>query len=118
MGEEDWKVTQLVLTLLRNLLANAIQALAELPAGSERRVTVDAGLEHGKVWIRIADNGPGIAPSIRARLFEPFVTGRANGVGIGLALSRRIARAHGGDLRLVDEGPGATFELSIPGASA
>src|SRR5690606_16842531 len=60
--------------VMRNLLANALQALAELPEGAERRISVDAGLDAGFVWIRIADNGPGIAEPVRARLFEPYVS--------------------------------------------
>ncbi|XYJ08873.1 ATP-binding protein [Telluria sp. B2] len=96
--------------VLRNLLANAIQALAELPEGLARRVTVDAGLERGKVWIRIADNGPGIAPSIRARLFEPFVSLKSSGLGLGLAISRAIVEAHGGSLAAA---PGRHAVLTI-----
>ncbi|HTM29914.1 MAG TPA: ATP-binding protein, partial [Vicinamibacterales bacterium] len=64
--------------------------------------------------VRVIDNGPGVAPSVRRRLFEPFVTGRSNGVGIGLALARRIARAHGGELREVTRPGGTCFELTLP----
>jgi len=66
----------------------------------------------------VRDNGPGIPEPLRARLFEPFVTGKPNGVGIGLALSRRIARAHGGDLELEAPGPGASFLLTLPAEAA
>jgi CheY-like chemotaxis protein len=103
--------------VLRNLLANAIQALAELPEGLARRVTVDAGLERGKVWIRIADNGPGIAASIRARLFEPFVSLKSSGLGLGLAISRRLIECMDGRIWAENNtGRGATFafDLSAP----
>lgn len=99
--------------VLRNLLANAIQALAELPAGEERRVAVDAGLDQGKVWIRIADNGPGIDASIRARLFEPFVSLKSSGLGLGLAISRAIVEAHGGSLAAAP-GPHAVLTIVLP----
>ena len=92
---------------------NAIQALAELPAGEERRVAVDAGLDHGKAWIRIADNGPGIAASIRARLFEPFVSLKSSGLGLGLAISRAIVEAHGGSLAAAP-GPHAVLTIVLP----
>lgn len=99
--------------VLRNLLANALQALAELPVGAERRVTVDAGHAHDKVWIRIADNGPGIAASIRARLFEPFVSLKSSGLGLGLAISRAIVEAHGGSLAAAP-GPHAVLTIVLP----
>jgi signal transduction histidine kinase len=75
---------------------------------------VEIGRTGDTCFVRVIDNGPGVAEEIRPRLFEPFVTGRSNGVGIGLALSRRIARAHGGDLRLVDNPRGTCFELTLP----
>ena len=64
--------------------------------------------------VRVLDNGPGVSPQVRPRLFEPFVTGKPSGVGIGLALSRNIARAHGGELALQDGAAGATFVLTMP----
>ena len=62
----------------------------------------------------VRDSGPGVAPAVKRRLFEPFVTGKPNGVGIGLALSRRIARAHGGDLVHEEAVSGAAFRLVLP----
>lgn len=99
--------------VLRNLLANAIQALAELPAGAERRIAVDAGVDGATVWIRIADNGPGIAASIRARLFEPFVSLKSSGLGLGLAISRAIVEAHGGTLS-AEPGRHAVLKIVLP----
>ena len=103
--------------VLRNLLSNAIQALAELPAGAERRVAVDAGLQGNMAWIRIADNGPGIADSIRARLFEPFVSLKSSGLGLGLAISRAIVEAHGGTLA-VEAGRHAVLRIVLPALPA
>ena len=82
------------------------------------RVTVEAGRNGAGPFVRVIDNGPGVNARIKPRLFEPFVTGRSNGVGIGLALSRRIARAHGGDLRLVEGTRETAFELTLPGDAA
>jgi len=67
------------------------------------------------VEIAIEDRGPGIRPDIRDRLFQPFVTGRAGGVGLGLALAQRIVVLHGGRLRLEDrEGGGSRAVLWFP----
>lgn len=105
----------LIHVVLTNLVSNALDFAG---AGQPPRVVVDAGVADTRCFVRVTDNGPGVAASIKPRLFEPFVTGRSNGVGIGLALSRRIARAHGGELRLVADVPGTCFELTLPGAPA
>lgn len=84
--------------VLRNLLANAFQALSQQSGALERRVAVDAGVDDEWLWIRIADNGPGIANKIRARLFEPFISLKSSGLGLGLAISRSIVETHGGSL--------------------
>jgi signal transduction histidine kinase len=105
----------LIHVVLTNLVGNALDFAG---SGQPPQVVVETGSSAARCFVRVIDNGPGVAASIRPRLFEPFVTGRSNGVGIGLALSRRIARAHGGDLRLADEVAGTCFELTLPGASA
>jgi len=64
--------------------------------------------------IDVIDDGPGVPASLRDTLFQPLVSGRANGSGLGLALSREIAREHGGELRYVSR-PGETvFSLYLP----
>jgi signal transduction histidine kinase len=67
--------------------------------------------------VAVVDNGPGIAPEDRARLFEPFFSRKPNGTGLGLATSRRLVEAHGGRLE-VEEAPGggAAFVLHLPAA--
>jgi two-component system nitrogen regulation sensor histidine kinase GlnL len=68
--------------------------------------------------VDVRDDGAGVAEAVREHLFEPLVSGRADGVGLGLALSRELVREHGGDLRYVSR-PGATvFSLYLPLESA
>ncbi len=107
-----------------NLLVNAQQALAAPAAMTAvRRVSVSTGLEarrperEPRVWLRVTDNGPGVSAEVRARIFEPFFTTKPEGLGtgLGLAVSRSIARDHGGDLVIeASTGQGASFRLSLP----
>jgi signal transduction histidine kinase len=99
--------------VLRNLLSNAIQALAQVPDENGRRIAIDAGRDGGTVWIRIADNGPGIADKIRSRLFEPFVSLKSSGLGLGLAISRSIVETHGGTLT-AEPGRHAVLMITLP----
>jgi len=90
-----------------NLLLNACEAN---PAGPVR-VAIS---RDERVHVRVSDAGPGVAPELRARLFEPFVTSKPAGSGLGLAVSAALAQAHGGSLKLVPSEVGATFELELP----
>jgi len=117
-GDED-----LLHRVVSNLVLNAVQA-----AGTGARVTVrtgrpashelprGAGIEN-PVALAVSDNGPGIPENLRARLFDPFVTGRVGGTGLGLAIVQRAVEAHRG-LVLVDstEGKGTTFTVYFPAA--
>jgi two-component system NtrC family sensor kinase len=109
--------------VVMNLLVNAQQALGTREG--ERRLTLSTGLapmaeqdrrRSPRVWMRVRDNGPGIPLALRDRIFESFFTtkGEGTGTGLGLAVSRSIARDHGGELTLLDEGPGACFCLQLP----
>ena len=71
--------------------------------------------DHDAVTIRIADNGPGL-PADRSRLFEPYVTMKASGTGLGLPIVKKIVEEHGGSLSLGDrpDGPGALAEIRLP----
>jgi len=99
--------------VLVNLGQNAVQAGAT-------RVEVSARQAEGRVEIELADNGPGLPPRARERLFEPFAgSARPGGMGLGLAIARELMRAHGGDIRLVrSTGAGTVFRLELPLPSA
>jgi signal transduction histidine kinase len=98
-----------------NLIANALDAM---PEGGT--VTISAVLEDGAAVVQVEDNGPGIPPEIRSRLFQPFVSaGKRNGLGLGLALSRQTVLEHGGDMWVESAaGRGARFSFRLPGAQA
>jgi signal transduction histidine kinase len=98
-----------------NLIGNALEAMPE--GGS---VNLSAELEGSSVVVRVQDTGPGIAPEIRSKLFQPFVSaGKRNGLGLGLALTRQTVVEHGGDMWVDSEpGHGARFSIRLPGAQA
>jgi two-component system C4-dicarboxylate transport sensor histidine kinase DctB len=93
-----------------NLLQNAAEALAGRP---DPTITLRVTLGDGLVWVRIQDNGPGIAPDIAARLFTPFATSRSNGLGLGLVIASDIMTELGGSLRWLAGESGACFELEL-----
>jgi signal transduction histidine kinase len=95
--------------VLDNLVRNAIEAS---PRGSTVKVDVENGGERADV--RVADRGSGVPNDRRGELFEPFFTTKPEGVGLGLALSRAIASAHGGTLGYRREADATIFELSLP----
>jgi len=105
--------------VLLNLILNAMDAVEDV-AAARRKVTVWAQ-RHGEREIEVAveDNGPGIAPERLGHLFEPFFTTKANGMGIGLSISRTIIEAHSGRIWAENNaGDGATFRFTLPLAGA
>lgn len=93
-----------------NLLDNAVR---HAPHGGHV-VLAAQRTAAGRLLLRVDDDGAGVSDAMQARLFEPFSTGRADGTGLGLALAREVALAHGGDLRHVALAPGSRFELDLP----
>lgn len=94
---------------LRNLVANAARA-----AGAGGRVEVRCRGVGPDVVLEVEDDGPGVAPEVRERLFEPFLAGPGGGTGLGLAIARQLILAHGGSIAVHSE-PGATvFALKLP----
>jgi signal transduction histidine kinase len=94
-----------------NLIDNALEAM---PHGGH--LDIEAQRKNGNVLIRVEDSGPGIPDDVRSRLFQPFVSsGKKNGLGLGLALSRKTLLDHGGDLWAdPGKGQGARFWVRLP----
>jgi len=96
-----------------NLVRNAGEAMAATGEGGTLEVV--ARLLRGQVEVRVKDNGPGIAPEDRAKVFEPFFSTKETGTGLGLALTQQIIQEHGGTIELESEpGAGTTFVVRLP----
>ncbi len=94
---------------LDNLVVNAIQAA---PANSV--ILLAAESDGASLTLSVHDDGDGPPEAIREHMFEPFVTSRADGVGLGLSIVSEVAGAHGGVARLAERGAGTTFEIVLP----
>ena len=95
-----------------NLIDNAVHA-----AGEQGQVWVKAGSDPREVEVSVEDSGKGIDPAIRARLFEPLITTKAKGIGLGLALVKRIIERHGGTISYAPRDKGARFVVRLPRAA-
>jgi len=99
--------------VMRNLVANAFEALRAFEG--PRGIDVSLRESADAIVVTVRDSGPGIAPAMFPRLFEPLATGSPAGMGMGLVISRSIAEAHGGRLWVEPgPGPGAAFHFSLP----
>ncbi len=99
-----------------NLIGNALDAL-ESSGKKDPHVDIGAGenLAGTEVWLRVRDNGPGIAPEMVEKLFTPFQTSKPSGTGLGLAISRKLVEAHGGTLEArTNAGGGAELTVTVP----
>jgi C4-dicarboxylate-specific signal transduction histidine kinase len=104
-----------IVQVLTNLVQNALDAVGHL--GGLGRVHIAIAPDGtGSAAVTVTDNGPGVAPEIAARLFEPYATTKSHGTGLGLAIAQRIAIEHNGELSCVASAPasGAVFRLVLP----
>jgi signal transduction histidine kinase len=100
--------------VLLNLVRNAIEAM-EGCAG--KRILIMARKDGAMVEISVADTGPGLAPEVAEKLFQPFVTTKSGGMGVGLSLCRSIVEAHGGRIDASPrDGGGTVFSFTVPAA--
>lgn len=100
--------------VMLNLIHNSLEASA--PAG---RVSVATSVNGAAVRIQVADDGPGVDPSVQAHLFEPYFTTKSSGTGLGLAICRKIINAHGGQISLESAVAGNTvFCIALPRAES
>ena len=95
-----------------NLIRNAVEAME---TSSRRELTIGVARQNAFAFFSVADTGSGIAPEIAKHLFQPFVTSKANGMGVGLSICRTIIEAHGGRINArVHDGGGTVFEFTLP----
>jgi C4-dicarboxylate-specific signal transduction histidine kinase len=103
--------------VLLNLVLNGLDAMADTPT-SERRLHVTTSTRNGEIAVAVRDKGAGIASSAMADIFEPFVTTKAEGMGMGLSIARSIIEAHRGRIHAENNfDKGATVRFTIPTAS-
>jgi signal transduction histidine kinase len=111
MGDSD-----LLEQVFGNLMRNSLQSLEAF--ATKAKINWSLGqTESGKVWARIEDNGPGVPADIRAKLFTPFVTTKAQGTGLGLSFVKKVVEDEGGTITYLDRKVGACFEIMLPEAT-
>jgi len=101
--------------VLVNLVRNAVEAMTDAPR--RELVIATARSSEGMIEVAVSDTGPGIADAIKPGLFQPFVTSKDTGMGVGLSICRTIVETHGGELWAEDNpGGGATLRFTVPGS--
>ncbi len=113
-----WVDRDLIENAMGNLFKNALQAVEGVP---QPKVAWRLGKDlQGMLLLSISDNGPGISPEVKDRIFTPFVTSKAQGTGLGLSFSKQVFEEHGGSISSSSESSlslgGACFEIRIPAA--
>ncbi len=97
--------------VLLNLVRNAMEAMAEV---ENRELTISCDATGEGLCVTVQDSGPGLAPQVASRLFQPFVTTKTDGMGIGLKICQSIIEGHGGTIVAKQGAPGATFVIHLP----
>ncbi|WP_055046713.1 PAS domain-containing sensor histidine kinase [Devosia sp. A16] len=98
--------------VLTNLMRNAVEAMTD---SQTRELTVSTRQEDDRLLVEVADTGTGISEEVASRLFQPFVTSKPGGMGVGLSISQRIVGSHGGEISVSrNQSGGATFSFSLP----
>src|SRR5437588_195368 len=101
--------------LLLDLIENACQAMDDMPAESEKGITVRTGIAPGLVVLTVIDTGPGIAPENQEHIFEPLFSTKSYGTGLGLSIVKQIVDQHGGIIRVDSEpGHGTRVRVCLP----
>jgi two-component system sensor kinase FixL len=102
--------------ILLNLVRNAIEAMEQSP---RRELLIASRARDEFVEVSVTDSGPGIAPEIAAQLFQPFVTTKRYGMGVGLSISRSIVEGHGGQISVeANPGGGTVFRFTMPAVTS
>ena len=112
-----WADSEYIRRVMVNLLDNAIQSLEESQADDPKiEISLESKDEDAKdlFVVRVSDNGPGIAPEMRARIFDPYVSAKAKGTGLGLAIVQRIVMEHRGRIYCEESSQGACFVIELP----
>jgi signal transduction histidine kinase len=98
-----------------NLVMNGIEALSGVNERARELLISTANIDGNQVLVTVKDSGPGVDPNTIAKIFEPFYTTKGAGMGMGLSICRTILQNHGGRLwASANDGPGATFQFSLP----
>lgn len=97
--------------VLTNLIRNSVEAMADMPS---RKLHLSSEMDAGHVRLLVKDSGPGFDEDARARLFQPFMTTKDTGMGMGLKICQSLIEAHDGAIRLLPDHPGSTFEILLP----
>jgi C4-dicarboxylate-specific signal transduction histidine kinase len=98
-----------------NLIMNGMEAMSSVDDRARELVMTTRSMEPDQVQVTVADSGIGLDPNTMGRIFEPFYTTKAGGMGMGLSISRSILQAHGGRLwATANDGPGTSFHFTLP----
>ena len=101
--------------VLVNLVRNSVEAMQSHKTSGGKVILGTRLTKDGMIEVTVTDNGPGIDPDMKGKMFNPFQTSKASGMGMGLSISRSIIEAHGGTIRAVEQHPdGASFVFTLP----